>query len=289
MRSLSSLLSGLRHRRALVLALAALAVGPAFAGAEPASPSVALAYDAATSTILRAEGEQVTRSTDEGMSWQPVGLPPMLAKAPIAAIAIAAQGSAIYLAGPGLGVLRGDAEGRSWKAVGDTLPSRDVTALAAHTTQPDTLYAYLPEQGIYRSQDAGQSWKLMDQGPDGIRQLIHSDLAGSMESGWLYATTAKGASVSMDCFCLWRDLGEFTGPVTSVAYQPGLPDTLYAASEGRIFRSTDGGRSWQQAPSPEATVAALTVAPSGTLYAATVDGGFFRSVDGAASWSRVGA
>ena len=275
-------------RRVLGLALIALILGPTFVTAATTSPSVSLAYDAATSTILKAEGDRVSRSADEGASWQPIDLPATLAKAPITTIAIS-KGGTIYLAGPSLGILRGDAEGRNWTAIDDALPSRDVTALAAHTTQPDTLYAYLPESGIYRSQDAGKTWKVMDRGPEGIRQLIHSDMTGSMESGWLYATTTKGASVSMDCFCLWRDLGDFGGPVSSVAYQPGRPDTLYAAAEGGIFRSTDGGRSWEQAKSPDASVAALTVGPSGTVYALTVDGGFFRSDDQAATWSRAGA
>ena len=287
MNSFFNLLSAL-PRQVLGLALIALILGPTFATAATTSPSVSLAYDAATSTILKVEGDRVSRSADEGASWQPIDLPATLAKAPITAIAIS-KGGTIYLAGPGLGILRGDADGGNWTAIGDTLPTRDVTALAAHTTQPDTLYAYLPESGIYRSQDAGQTWKMMDRGPDGIRQFIHTDLAGSMESGWLYAATVKGASVSMDCFCLWRDLGDFGGPVASVAYQPGHPDTLYTAAKGGIFRSADGGRSWEDAMSPEAAVAALTVAPSGTVYAATADGRLFRSDDQAATWSRAGA
>lgn len=278
------------HRSALWLAVLAQLGGMTFAAEAPPAGVMALAYDAGSGTILKAQGTGVYRSVDEGASWQPIALPPALANAPITAIAISARaGGPIYVAGPGLGILRGDADGGNWTAIGGTLPGRDVTALATHATQADTLYAYLPQSGIYRSQDAGQSWKMMDRGPDGIRQLIHTDLAGSMESGWLYAATAKGASVSMDCFCLWRNLGELGAPVTNITYQPGQPETLYAAAKGGLFRSDDGGRAWEHVATPESAITALTVTPSGTVYAASVDGKLLRSDDRARTWKQAGA
>ncbi len=278
------------RRPALWLAVLAQLGGVTFAAEAPPPGVVALAYDAGSGTILKAQGTGAYRSADEGASWQPIELPPTLAKASITAVATSAHaGGPIYVAGPGLGILRGNNDGSNLKAIGDTLPDRDVMSLATHTTQPDTLYAYLPEHGIYRSQDAGQTWKLMDRGPNGIRQLIHTDLAGSMESGWLYAATAKGASVSMDCFCLWRNVGDFGGAVTSIAYQPGQPETLYVAAEGGLFRSDDGGRAWEHVAAPDSGVAALTVTPSGTVYAAAADGELFRSDDRALTWKQAGA
>lgn len=275
-------------RLGVVAQVVALTVGATVAAA--ASPAtLALAYDAGAKALLKAQVDGLYRSTDDGSSWQPVPLPSRSVNTPITAIAAPAGGGAIYIAGPSLGIFRGDAGGGNWKAVSDGLPSQNVVAVAEHTTQPDTLYAYLPEGGIYRSQDAGQTWKLMDRGPDGIRQLIHTDLAGSMETGWLYAATAKGASVSMDCFCLWRDLGDFGGPVRSIAFQPGQPETLYAAAEGGMFRSDDGGRAWEKVTAPDSEVAALAVSPSGTLYAVTVDGKVFRSDDRALTWKQAGA
>ncbi len=278
-------------RRLLWLALAALVIG--FAGAvagatAPVSPAiVALAYDSATKALLKAQPDGIYRSTDEASSWQPIPLPTMVGR--VTAIATPADGSgAIYVAGPSFGILRGDADG-GWKAIVDGLPSRNVAAFATHATQPDTLYAYLPESGIYRSQDAGTTWKLMDRGPEAIRQLVHSDMAGSMETGWLYAATAEGASVSMDCFCLWRDIGDLGGAVTSIAYRPGQPESLYAATERGVFRSDSGGRKWQQLAAPGSPVTALTVMPSGTVYAATSDGTLYRSDDSALSWKQVGA
>src|SRR5260370_2025760 len=96
----------------------------------------------------------------------------------------------------------------AWVERTEGLPGLDVIAVADHATHPDTIYAIVEERGIYRSQDAGKSWRMMDRGPrDGLVQLIHSDMPGSMQSGWLFAATSSGVRRIMDCFCLWQDAG----------------------------------------------------------------------------------
>ncbi|MGH6894977.1 MAG: WD40/YVTN/BNR-like repeat-containing protein [Geminicoccaceae bacterium] len=277
---------------ALVLAVGLVAVhGIASArnGNEPRGAVVALAYEAGSDALLKAYPRALYRSSDSGRGWTPVPLPSSVEDGSIAAVATPAEGQGVlYVAGPGLGVLRSEDNGGSWIAQNDGLPSRDVVAFATHADQPDTLYALIADSGIYRSQDAGKSWRLMDRGPQGTRQLMHSDMEGSMETGWLYAATAQGVRVSMDCFCLWRDAGELTGGVHSVVYDPQQPEHLYAAAEQGLFRSTNGGQEWE-ATSPGPDVTALALTPSGVLYAATGDGALFRSVDRADTWERIGA
>src|SRR3546814_7687084 len=91
---------------------------------------------------------------------------------------------------------------KSWSHVDRGLPSRDVIAFAAHSAVPDTVYAVVAEQGIYRSEDGGAGWRMMDKGPEAeIQRIIHSNLEGSMQSGWLFAATDRGVYRSMDCFC----------------------------------------------------------------------------------------
>ena len=273
---------------ALALSLSALE-GPATAreGDQIGQPAVSLTYDATAETLLRSEPQALYRSADEGRSWEAVSLPSSAANGRVAVVDAPAEGGALYIAGPGLGVLRTEDGGESWVALNEGLPGTEVASFAAHSTQPETLYVYLPETGIYRSQDAGKSWRLVDKGPEGIRQLIHSNMEGSMDSGWLYAATPDGGRVSMDCFCFWRGMNGLGGEVHSIAYDPQQPEHLYAIAETGLFRSTDGGQNWEQAASPESATA-LTVAPSGTLYAASEDGTLLRSTDRAETWERIG-
>jgi hypothetical protein len=76
-----------------------------------------------------------------------------------------------------------------------------VTALAVHSFRPETVFVYIPGHGVYRTEDAGGRWQKMDDGPPArVIALVHSTLAGSMNTGWLYASTPKGLYLSMDCF-----------------------------------------------------------------------------------------
>lgn len=255
-----------------------------------ASPLInALAYDEGVGRLLKADATGLFSSPDDGRTWQPIGgaLP---AGGKLSTIAISAGNDAvIYGAGPGLGVIRLNGNSGEWTAIGTGLPSADVTTLTAHSTQPATLYAYVPDSGIYRTQDAGSTWKLMDRGPNGIGQLIHTNLAGSMETGWLYAATVEGVRFSMDCFCLWREGGRTAGAVSTIAVDPGQPDRLFAASADGIVQSTNGGQDWEKAPaSPPQAISALVLSPSGGLFAGTVDGRVFRSDDQAKTWELTG-
>jgi len=196
----------------------------------------------------------------------------------------------INIAGPGLGVFRTEDGGTTWVERSEGLPSRDVIAVAAHTTQPETLYALVKEHGVYRSQDAGKSWRLMERKPqEGLRQLIHSNLAGSMQTGWLFAATAKGVRRAMDCFCLWQTAGKLDGQAHAVTYDPGEPKHLYAATEKGLFSGSDGGENWIQMKSPTSEIVGLVFTRSGILFAVNGDSDLYRSDDGGTKWTKVNA
>jgi photosystem II stability/assembly factor-like uncharacterized protein len=250
----------------------------------------ALAYDPGTDTLLKADANALYRSRDGGQSWQKIAIPsPEDGKIAAVTTSFAARG-VMYVAGPGLGVVRTDDGGKTWVERTEGLPSRDVIAVAAHTTQPDTVYAVVKEHGIYRSQDAGKSWRMMDRGPrDGLVQLIHSDMAGSMQTGWLFAATSSGVRRIMDCFCLWQDAGGLGSEVRGVTYDPRQPEHIYAATERGLFRSTDGGENWIEMASPISKPVALAFAHSGTLYVINPGGRLFRSMDEGVTWALVNA
>ena len=277
--------------RRLVLTL--LLVGASAGGAIAASPPqaergavAALALDAADGALLEATGKGLYRSSDEGRTWQPLALPPS-GRGHAAALAVSKKG-VLYVAGPGIGLLRSADRGAKWASRNKGLPAGDVVAVAAHADQPDTVYAYVAKRGVFRSEDGGSHWKLMDAGPrDGIRRLVHSNMPGSMQTGWFFAATAKGVSRSMDCFCGWRDAGALGRPATAIAYDLEQPQRVYAATGDGVYVSENGGEAWQRVDSPASDISALATSPSGVLYAATASGILFRSADRARSWAPV--
>lgn len=273
----------------IVLLLGAGAIRTAGANQQDAA-AVALAYDRGTDALLKSDGRTLYQSADGGRSWKAIRIPASK-NGQIASIAPSPAAKGVtYVVGKGLGVLRTEDGGKSWIERNDGLPSRDVVAVAAHTTEPETVYVVVSDHGVYRSQDAGRNWRLMDRGSQGgIRQLIHSDMTGSMQTGWLFAATAKGVRRTMDCFCLWQDAGKLGTEARSVAYDPSHPDHFYAVTDKGLFRSKDGGENWSQMVWPNANAIAVTFAPSNILYVIDGNGALFRSTDDGNTWTRVDA
>ena len=251
---------------------------------------VALAYDRGTDTLLKAYARTLYRSSDGGQSWKSMTIPSS-ENSEIAGMAASPAAKGVtYVVGTGWGVLRSEDGGKSWIERNEGLPSRDVVAVAAHTTQAETVYVVVSGHGVYRSQDAGKSWRLMEPGSQGgIEQLVHSDMAGSMQTGWLFAATSKGIRRTMDCFCLWTDAGNLGTEAHAVTYDPRHPDHFYAVTDKGLFRSKDGGEGWVQITSPSSKAVALAFAPSNILYAIDGKGVLFRSADDGSTWIQVGA
>ena len=164
-----------------------------------ASDSIALAFNPADANLLLADQSGLSRW--QAGKWESLPVPNTYGMSGI--VVNPDHPATIYASGPGLGVIRSDDGGATWKTVNTGLPALDATALALHSLRRETLYVWLKGGGIYRTEDGGAQWvKMPDQGPPGadVRGLAHSTLQGSMNTGWLYAATPSGAYLSMDCF-----------------------------------------------------------------------------------------
>ena len=196
----------------IVVALAGVAVvaafGPARGGIEaagrgaPTETALGLAVDPADGSLIRAGGGALTRSTDQGQSWQSLPIPDALKPNLLAQVATSsAAPSSLFAAGPGARIIRSDDRGQSWRQIGSELLGDQIGAFAVHSFRPDTLFAWIVGRGVFRTEDGGGRWQKMDDGPSGIvTALAHSTLEGSMNTGWLYAATPAGPYLSMDCF-----------------------------------------------------------------------------------------
>jgi len=160
--------------------------------------SFALVYDPTRATPLMADDVGIWRWAG---GWEPLG-----PSAPSGVTALALdpeRPETLFAAGVGVGVLRSEDGGQTWAASSEGLPNPSVTALALHSYRSKTLLAWVQGQGIYRTENGGRRWERMpDPGPPDkhVRGLVHSDLPGSMNTGWLYASTPTGVYLSMDCF-----------------------------------------------------------------------------------------
>jgi photosystem II stability/assembly factor-like uncharacterized protein len=146
------------------------------------------------------------------------------------------------------------------------------------------LYATLGAQGAFKSADGGATWNPIHAGTAEGNVAVDPSRHGTLylASGGVQKSTDGGAH--------WTDLGLKAYGIVAVAVDPARPSRLYAASSvNGVFRSADGGASWQPARQPlpagsASHVTALAVPRTGGIVYAGTGAGAYKSVDGGLSW-----
>jgi len=104
----------------------------------------------------------------------------------------------------------------------------------------------------------------------------------------LYSATTEGLQISENGGLSWRPL-EVAGrheEVFALALHPSNPNTVFVGRRDGLWKSPDGGKSWNSLPSPPSVPLAVAVAKSqpNTLYLATARNGIHKSTDGGYQW-----
>lgn len=194
----------------------------------------------------------------------------------------AVAGAGIHLSSDG---------GASWSAAASQPGDRRLKSLVASPLAAATLYAASYGSGIFRSVDGGQNWSACANG--GLDLRVYALIAAG--NGTLYAATRGGIFASADCAAWSARSGGLPSSggryaPTVLAVDAAQPAVLYAGLDGNgIYKSSDGGTSWQAATGQPGNTAirAVRVKPgaSGTLFAASYGGGAWKSGDGGVTWS----
>ena len=166
----------------------------------------------------------------------------------------------LSLALPDLGTERGaiyssDDYGEHWEYVGPTQPISSVVEIAYDTADPNLVYAATYGTGLWKSTDGGTSWGQVTSFP-GVPTLwsvaVHPDVPNSVYVKCDRAPTGDpDLFISQDAGKTWEGLPpcEECGDLLVVPPDPEKPPyTLYAGpgSPYGLFRSTDGGYTWEQ-------------------------------------------
>jgi photosystem II stability/assembly factor-like uncharacterized protein len=181
-----------------------------------------------------------------------------------------------------------------------------IAPLAMDQTNPDRLYA--GARYFYRTDNQADQWtrissRLLDQTEGYVTAVA---VAPSDASRVLFATstgyvfrTANALEATAET--VWEAERPRPGFVPAITFDPNNADVAYmvysqfntAAGQNHIYRTTDGGRTWEgidragEAGIPDIPVLSVTVDPQDAqrLYVGT-DLGVFVSLDGGVSWAR---
>jgi photosystem II stability/assembly factor-like uncharacterized protein len=209
-----------------------------------------------------------------------------------------------------------------WRAIGPHRASRTVAA-AGHARRPFTFYMAQVNGGVWKTTDAGRTWNpIFDDQPTGSIGVIavapsNPDVIYVGSGEGLHRpdlSTGNGVYKSTDAGATWTHLGLTDAQqIPNLAIDPKNPDRVFVAALGHpygpneergIFRSTDGGRTFQKVlykdentggndvdidPSnPDIVYATMWEERQGpwenAVWAGT-GGGIFKSTDGGAKWT----
>jgi len=175
-------------------------------------------------------------------------------------------------------------------ACGDS--SNTIASLALHPTNPNIMYVST-NNAVYKTRDGGPTWEKF---PIFSSRRVTTLALDPQLPATVYAGTMGDAVYkSPDGGQHWLPhnvgLKEHVSYVNQFVFHPARSETIYLATTVGVFRSADGGRSWdeQMAGMKEVhIVVALAMDPKNprVLYAGTT-GGAYRSRDSAASWQKV--
>lgn len=197
------------------------------------------------------------------------------------------------------GIFRTKDEGGAWQQLrtlnlGTKLGSIANLGTAALTVDPQdplAVYAGTLENGLLYSLDGGESWNQARGLSIGRVQTVAVD---PKDKCTVYATRGNQIFKTDNCGRDWNQA--YFDPRTALVFQALIvdwynPRTLYAGtSEGDIFRSDDGGKSWRRLQLvARERVNSLAIDPrdSRVIYAATNGSGILKTTDGGASWTAI--
>jgi photosystem II stability/assembly factor-like uncharacterized protein len=246
-----------------------------------------VAVDPQQSNVLYAGTiEGLYRSADAGETWRK-----------IAGIDVAGWGSVVvpdpqdartvYI-GTADGVFKSTDRGGSWNQIWRFGYINPISSLLIDPHDPGILYVFALD-GYLKSTDAGASWQdvgtsapfLLAWDPKTPGTIYATKYEYELDESLFVKSTDGGAS--------WRRL--YSGIVAtnvSIAVDPQIADSVYAWTQHRLFKSTDGARRWHLvslSPLTEGDFLLVAVAPQNSrIMYASKQSGLYKSTDGGVSW-----
>ncbi|MEO6193479.1 MAG: putative Ig domain-containing protein [Thermoanaerobaculia bacterium] len=136
--------------------------------------------------------------------------------------------------------------GKSWVRLASFPKSLSVISLETDPTTSEIVYAATLEDGGYRSKDGGATWEKLDNFGV-LADSVNTAVKDPSNSSILFVgTQGFGVQVSTNGgqSFIPRVKGLTNLNVTSLAFDPGSPQILYAGTENGLFKSSDSGSNW---------------------------------------------
>ena len=152
-----------------------------------------------------------------------------------------------------------------WRNIGPAFTSGRIADIVAVETDPDTIYVATATGGVWKSTNRGSTWKELfkDRGTASLGAIAVAPsnpnivwLGSGEAQSWRSTSWGNGVYKSEDAGKTWELMGlEETQHTGKIVIHPGDPDIVYVAGMGALwgsneerglFKTTDGGRTWEK-------------------------------------------
>lgn len=184
--------------------------------------------------------------------------------------------------------------GANWDKPSAQLDGLTILKVLADPQHPQVVYVTTQESGLWRSADGGSSWERRS--ADLLLGVFAIDPA---HTDILYAGGQNPNTTvykSIDAGLHWNDAGLTGSPVLDITVDPTNPSVLYVARQDDLYRSGDGGSSWQPLHTGGGWAILVDPTQPSDLFllgnfarpgTSKFDSGMLRSVDAGMSWEPI--
>jgi photosystem II stability/assembly factor-like uncharacterized protein len=245
------------------------------------------------SRLYAVTDSRVFLSSNGGKSWKTIhGFP-----GTINDIAMGLDNPASIFAATTMGIYKSADQGKNWiesdRGIGTVIES--LTFDFGGTI----VYAGTNHKGIFTSMDEGKSWGgiaggISDERIDTI--VIDPENSNVVYAAYMSGTT-RGIMKTVNGGRNWITINHGLGnqPVWGLVIDPADPAILYAISVFRVYKTSDGGKTWAEiseglpVENEDFTIRSIAIDPKtpSTVYLGTHDFGFYASVDSGGHWIKI--
>ncbi len=198
---------------------------------------------------------------------------------------------------------RKSATGWRWLSLGPNNIAGRMRSMALDPSAPEIIYAGSAGGGIWKSGNSGRDWQVLDDllpnlriGTIAVDPFDGQNVLAGCGEGYVAwqggAAFGRGMYSSSDAGATWEllastDRSDFDF-MYDIDFDPQLRNNLLASSSAGVFRSSNGGVSWNRTLTrpviPFSATVEFSKTDAGVVYAALEGAGIFRSEDHGASW-----
>jgi photosystem II stability/assembly factor-like uncharacterized protein len=226
--------------------------------------AVAINPDVPETLIAGTRPAALFRSDDAGASWRQLGLPGLSKYSPVnmgptrvtQVLYDTVDADTLWATVEIGGIFRSNDSGNSWIACNEGLVSQDIHGIAIlRDAEGRKLLYATTNQGLHRSDDNGSTWRF--QQLDSPWQYTRAIAVNTAIPGTMFLANGNGPPGSdgrllrsRDFGHTWHDTrlpGRLNSSVWCIAMSGADPQMLFVCTNlGQVFRSADGGDTWQR-------------------------------------------